>query len=212
MSVTCPHCSGEVEEDFGLVECPHCNQQFMVSVDGDAEVSANEVEPGFLASDQMFDMDDSVLKNHDEASGVAEQEAYEAVHEEPNEFSNEEQHLEQIEAPYIEEVQPEELEPAPIEPTSPNISNLAGESESITQESSPFVYSINIKGIDTADIRRDLKDTLTDMRLRIDVDAIINSIDQGEVTIANVSSVKAALIVQRLRSLPVDLSWQQRRA
>ena len=36
--IHCPYCQVEVEQDFGLVQCPQCNKNFFIHVDGGVEL------------------------------------------------------------------------------------------------------------------------------------------------------------------------------
>ena len=70
-------------------------------------------------------------------------------------------------------------------------------------------YCLYISGVDTAEIKRDLKDSLMDRRFLWDIDAILSQVQNGELKIDGVSSVKAALIVSRIKNLPVEIRWEQ---
>ncbi len=70
-------------------------------------------------------------------------------------------------------------------------------------------YNVAIAGIDTAEIRLQFREAITDRRMLWDVDQILRSIQNGEVKISNISPVKAYLLILRLRPLPLSISWEQ---
>lgn len=41
----CPVCAGAIPDDFGLIECPSCNAQLLVHMDGRVEYSSGEQPP-----------------------------------------------------------------------------------------------------------------------------------------------------------------------
>lgn len=70
-------------------------------------------------------------------------------------------------------------------------------------------YSIRIVGIDTEKIRRDLEEALNDARLFRDFSEVWKTLRRGELSLTQLSALKAAIIIQRIKSLPVDISWSQ---
>jgi hypothetical protein len=70
-------------------------------------------------------------------------------------------------------------------------------------------YSVTISGIDTGELRTRVLEALTDKKFLWDVNALIKSIRAGELTLSDVSAVKAALLVSRLRSFSLDVHWEQ---
>lgn len=98
--------------------------------------------------------------------------------------------------------------PAVIEPSTPisDLSNLANETEAQTGS---LRYNISIAGIDTAEIRKEFRDLISDRRFLWDVDGILRSIQAGKVRMKDISAVKAILLIHRLRSLPVHVQWEQ---
>ena len=100
--------------------------------------------------------------------------------------------------------------PSPVVPVTPisDMSQLANTTETDAQTGS-IRYNIAIAGIDTAEIRKEFRELLSDRRFLFDVDAVLKSIRSGRVRMQNVTAVKAILLIQRLRGLPVNVQWEQ---
>lgn len=177
--VACPVCSGEIEEDFGLVECGHCGSPVLLSGEGQAEAQLETQEP------------------------APEQYIAEAIEE-----LAEESPAEVFQPP----AESEPLDSTPAEDFSLNVDALVGDQSAGTSQDMGLSYTVWIKGIDSSAIRREIKDTLGDLKFRLDIDGLLTGVRNGELQIPSLSPVKAALLVQRLRVLPVELRWEQERA
>jgi hypothetical protein len=70
-------------------------------------------------------------------------------------------------------------------------------------------YDLTISGIDTADLRTEVFESFVDKRLGWDVDQLMNSITHGVLEMKAVPAIKAHVIVQRLKSLPLQIRWDQ---
>lgn len=70
-------------------------------------------------------------------------------------------------------------------------------------------YSLLIEGIDSGKIHKDLRDALTDNRLGIDLDALLKQVNAGSLRITGLNPVKASVIINRVKYLPLKLSWRQ---
>ena len=200
----CPNCSASITDDFGLTECANCHAQLLVHIDGQVEFSGSA-----------------------DAQPVAEEPAYEEpAYEEPTfeEPAYEEPAYEEpvyAEAPVEESApsydfdEPEPApEPAPVAPVgndSPDLSDIAafGNSEASGGREGALRYNVRITGIDTVDVREAVREALTDRKFVWDTDEIVRSIKDGACEIAGVSSVKAHVLITRLRQLPVEVEWEQ---
>ncbi len=84
-----------------------------------------------------------------------------------------------------------------------------GNSDASTAREGGYRFNLLIYGIDSVDIRNDVKDALTDGRFLWDLESLLSQIEQGVLKLNDLSAVKSALIVQRLKTLPVDIKWEQ---
>lgn len=73
----------------------------------------------------------------------------------------------------------------------------------------PLSYRIELSGIDSIEIRRELKNALTDRRFLWDVERLMRSIEGGQLVIDSVAPVKAYVLVARIISLPIEIKWEQ---
>lgn len=108
-------------------------------------------------------------------------------------------------------------EPAPpaytsaSSPGSSDLSDVArfGNSDISGSRDGALRYTVFIEGIDTSDVRIAFREALTDRKFVWDIDNILRSVRNGEVTIPNVSPAKAYILISRLRNLPLRVRWEQ---
>lgn len=113
--------------------------------------------------------------------------------------------------PETEQYESRSTDQAPSQVDSPDLQDVAqfaNSSESGGREGN-LKYSIIVTGIDTADVREAFKEALTDKKLLWDIDEILKKIKMGKVSIENVSSTKAYIVVTRLKHLPLKVTWEQ---
>ena len=72
-----------------------------------------------------------------------------------------------------------------------------------------FVYNVSIQDIDSKEIREYLREAINDTRFNWDVSAIIAQIKDGELLLRNLSPVKASILINRIKRLPVKIRWEQ---
>lgn len=73
----------------------------------------------------------------------------------------------------------------------------------------PLSYGIVIEGIELAETFSQLRDAITDSRFAWDADKVMKSIKSGRLELKGMNATKAALLVHRLKYLPVEISWSQ---
>lgn len=222
----CPVCSGDIADDFGLIECTHCSAQLIVHVDGRVEHSgAPADEPPPLVGAQNESGDPEFNEEADFGSSYNEPPPQPEPEPEPE---PEQEYQSESEDAYESEPSPEATsepdpnfldepadEPPPVYSSqpldSPDLSDVAefGNSDQSGARDGALRYTLMISGIDTAAVRDSLREALTDRKLMWDTDQIIRSIRNGRLQIENVSAVKAYVLVSRLRNLPVQIKWEQ---
>lgn len=69
-------------------------------------------------------------------------------------------------------------------------------------------YTIRIKGIDSSSLRQSVLNVLRDKRLGLVSDEIKGKIVQGELTIMGLNPVKASMIMNTLKDLPLEINWE----
>lgn len=112
---------------------------------------------------------------------------------------------------YEEPIYEEPLEPEIKKEVTSDMSDIAkfGNSSMSQAREGSLLFDIYISGIDTADIRSQVREALTDTRFVWDAQAFMARLRNGELRIKDVSAIKSAIIIQRLRSVPVDVRWEQ---
>ncbi|MCB0412621.1 MAG: zinc ribbon domain-containing protein [Bdellovibrionales bacterium] len=176
----CPNCQADISDDFGLVTCEACGASLFVEMDG--SIVANSDIPENAQMDQVEEPVQDV----------------EALQEEQ----------------WVEEIPSEELsyEESPEDENyeSPMADVLEyANSEASQGREGPLVYRLVISGIDSAELRKELKESLTDRRLSWDADELMKEIVQGRLVIEGLSAVKTYVVVNRLAYLPLQIEWEQ---
>jgi hypothetical protein len=95
--------------------------------------------------------------------------------------------------------------------TTPDMSDIAEFGNSTVSQGREGILRFNlyITGIDTADLRNEIRDALRDDRFLWDTENIISKIKNGELVLNEITPVKSAILLQRLRSISVDIRWEQ---
>ena len=193
----CPSCQNELPDDFGLVDCSHCSAGLYIEFDGSVRLR----EQGGVGTTPVPISHSAHNQNEDMAEQI------------------------RVEPPILLETEPEAseiIEEVPLNPLPPMIlaepartdqvlEDLVafGNSQVSSSRDGAYFYDLVISGIDSADLRLEVKEALTDQLFLWDAEAMIRTMDLGELVLRQMTSVKAALVVQRLMSLPVKLKWTQ---
>jgi hypothetical protein len=185
----CPNCQAEINEDFGLVTCASCGAQVLIEMDGVAgqgvaSAGAAENEPPLppIPSAGLLDELSQVLV--DDVSSASELPPI-PVQEAPRTRASEE--------------------------ASVDMRKLAdfGNSDSSQGREGYLRFDLFISGIDTVDVRNEIREILSDARFLWDADQLIQSMRNGEIRLKELTAVKSAILVSRLRSLAVEIRWEQ---
>ena len=72
-----------------------------------------------------------------------------------------------------------------------------------------FVYQLVFEGIDSKEIREAVRQELDDSRFGWDTHALLNGVQGGKLVIERLSAIKASILVNRLKRLPLKIKWQQ---
>jgi hypothetical protein len=185
----CPVCQTENAADFGLVNCTSCGSPFFVEIDGSAS-AAMATPPAIAEARPTIEADFG-------GDLLVAPELPETL---------------EVPAP-LEMAIPPEAPAGPGVPATPiedlrSIADYGNSEESLAREGA-YKFTLHVSGIDTAEIKQEVKYALGDSRFLWDIDALLATVKEGELTLVDVSAVKAALAVQRLKLLPVDIKWEQ---
>jgi hypothetical protein len=72
-----------------------------------------------------------------------------------------------------------------------------------------FNYTLTISGIDSAAIRAQIEEALSDSKFNWNVIQLMAQINGGVLIIRSMNAVKASILMQRVKYLPVKVSWRQ---
>ena len=183
----CPKCKAELLQDFGLVTCPSCGHVSILDIMGEIQEAVAPVE---VAPPPI----------HEDLPAAAEEPAFE------NPFMNFDLNS-NPEASHIETLAEEPTAPmAPAE--SMNLSEYAN-SEFSQGKDGAFVYNVSISDIDSKEIREFLREAINDTRFGWDPQSIMAQVKHGELLLKNMSPVKASILINRIKRLPVKIRWEQ---
>ncbi len=231
----CPACQSALPDDFGLIDCPSCSVGLFVEFDGSVRLReegaatysepepqieqspASSLEANFelnfpeaqepllepMPGETGPEMEEPRMEHHSSAT-IASPFSQVLAQPEPLEISR----LAEDEIP-LNPAPPMNISPSPL--ATPGVEDLVEYGNSLASAARDGVlhYDLHITGIDTVDIRRAIQEALTDPLFLWDVESLMKSAHLGELKIRQVPSVKAAIVVQRLTSLPVEISWVQ---
>lgn len=195
---TCPNCGYQLKDDYGMQTCPGCANVVLIDFDGNIRMAddvANDVAPidpeapvemagnsQEMSQDIGFDM----LSRVDEPLAV--------------------------DAPHLFDVSREEAAQPPQDfgpPGDPLSLNEFANSEVSQARDGFYLFRVRLVGIDSKETREALKAALDDARFGWDVSTLMSHIEKGELVFERLSPVKASVVVQRCKSLPIDISWEQ---
>ncbi|MCX7978766.1 MAG: hypothetical protein N2578_07155, partial [Bdellovibrionaceae bacterium] len=77
------------------------------------------------------------------------------------------------------------------------------------ENQSPVTYSITIRGLDLAEHLQSVRDALTDSKFGWDTGELMSKVNNGELILSNLSPLVTVVLVNRIKYLPVELSWSQ---
>ena len=214
----CPKCGQAIDADFGMFNCPSCQAFLSVDLDGQVSIAVGDdplsPEQNALnnvveepAADNIdygnfdsFDIDPSIAKAEAEPSqdlGVAigSENELPDISDLPNASA-------EIEAEAIESTRVLD---------SANLDDVVafGNSELSSSQTGGILYDIYLSGIDTAEIREEIRLHIEDKKFLWNVEDLLRSIKNGRLIIRRVNAVKTAIFIQRIKHLDIDIQWKQ---
>jgi hypothetical protein len=223
----CPVCNNRIDANFGMVQCPQCQTVLFVDFSGNIVIGGSEEPSEDSVVDIELPMDSyAEVPTTDENPDFSNQESSEQLHWNSTENPEipetlEPQHEEQFDAftPNGEESpgfsQPLQEQPVAAPPVFDEVkSQDEAADESVAFDSNSEVttgtgfYQINIEGIDSADIRKNVLNSLLDHRLGLVNNEIAETISGGQLSIRGLNAIKASFIINSLKALPIELKWK----
>lgn len=72
-----------------------------------------------------------------------------------------------------------------------------------------YLFRVWITGIDSKEVRSALREEMSDGRFQWDVEEMMANIKAGRLQISNLSPVKASILINRIKRLPLQIRWEQ---
>ena len=109
-----------------------------------------------------------------------------------------------------ETLEPQVEEPLP-QKVSTDFSDISafGNSDFSGAPDGILKFNIYIKGIDNSEVLDFIRESLLDERFMWNVDELLGNIQNGELELRDISPVKASIVVNRLKALPLEIRWEQ---
>ena len=73
----------------------------------------------------------------------------------------------------------------------------------------PMSYSVIVAKIDTKELRNQILEAINDPKFGWDPREVMKSVQAGVLHFNDLNPVKASVLVQKLRDLPIEISWTQ---
>jgi hypothetical protein len=210
--VQCPNCQANLKDDIGLVTCASCGSQVLLELDGSVSQalpsptnSSNILTDETYRPAEMLDIFSPTSQPMDSPTNLDISLDHSA--ETP---MNPSSHSLSI-APLLNSPsQSPASDPRPKAPAESmqDVVDYANSTSSQGREGL-LRFHVTITGIDTTDIRKKIADVISDERFLWDTNQLISSIQSGRLEIRELTPVKAALLVQKLKQLPVEIYWEQ---
>ena len=192
----CPKCQTELLQDSGLALCSSCGHPSVINIDGSIQEMAAEPtpQPSAHADETSDPAIASIAFMQNESAGSPPTSGFS---------------LFEGDAPQPQAAsQNDPFENVQQGSESVSISEYAN-SELSQGKNGAFVYNVSIQDIDSKEIREYLREAINDARFNWDVSAIISQIKDGELLLRNLSPVKASILINRIKRLPVKIRWEQ---
>jgi hypothetical protein len=230
----CPKCGTVIQDNGFMIICPGCKASLFLDADGNLyDPSAGLPDSSPETAPETFEQPEvpiSAPPGHDapfsfaDFPPIAADESAAQHSFEPGPSSRDEPFS--YEAPLTEEPMPElALDGAietlfmPVEnevknpdfgpPDDPLGINDYANSEISQAKDGLLVFRIFISGIDSKEVKQSIREAIEDSRFGWDAAEIIGKIKRGDLRIEQVSAVKASILINRIKRLPVKIRWEQ---
>ena len=68
---------------------------------------------------------------------------------------------------------------------------------------------VTIQGIDTPELRSEVEEALSDKKFMWDTDGLMRSVKSGRLIIDNATPLKAAILIDRIKGMNLEIKWEQ---
>lgn len=231
----CPKCAAILAEDYGMVTCSSCGAILFVDIEGvahmgsDAESAPEAPEVTSVdvpsetpqsepppANDWLVPMEEPLSPSFEPEAPSLEPMSEPAPPAE-GDFSMDAFLGYEDPTPPAPPAPAEDEPELGIEPPVPDFGpaddplgiNEYANSEISQAKDGLLVFRVFLSGIDTKEIRESIREAISDSRFGWDVPEILGQIEKGRLSIENVSPVKASILINRMKKLPIRIRWEQ---
>lgn len=224
---TCPKCSTALPDDYGMVTCPSCAVVLFVDMEGVAHAAGDEPQPvaeatpfvpelpAVVVEDEGGAFDLGAFQPPGEALGASSSSAQE---EPPAHDMGQVPMASDQEAPAAELNMEAFLgyggsgadsDSSQIDANDPLGISAYANSELSSAKDGSLVVTVTISGIDTKDLRTEIRQALQDSRFGWDASAVMSTVRGGMLRLERISPVKATIVINRIKNLAVQIRWEQ---
>lgn len=220
MKSQCPCCRQELEFSLStenpignLIECSHCqsvlkwdSQALQVVRKGITESSPKFATEEHSSQESCSAIEELGVSNESQEENLSNTPAQSPQEETDSVQSSPASPKEEIPIENTEEV----AEPAASIAKEQNLSDVEayGNKES-SAYTSLLRYDLQISGVDSVSVEKQIESILKDSRLKIDVKACMEQKKNNTLCLKSLNPVKAVYLVSQLIHLPLELSWKQ---
>lgn len=230
----CPKCAAQLNGEYGMVECPSCGIFVFVDMDGighisgDADASDNPLlgNPADISPDVSSDISpdispdilvepsadlsmdrpvDQMMEPPDFLPPLVQEEEVAAL----GSVDDHSGDLDMDALLGFNQTAPEPVAEEFGAPGDPLGLNEYANSEISQAKDGLLTFKILISGIDSKEMRESLRSALDDQRFGWNPNALISRISKGALLIENVASVKAVILINRIKRMSLKVRWEQ---
>ena len=216
----CPYCDHSIQVDFGITTCDACGVALFIDMEGNIKANEDSPESGEelegskeyqeedkeeYQEEHPLESQDAQGDQEDQGDQDSQQELSDAEDLSGTEESSDAEDLSGTEESSDAEESNDNESSSNYEDFS-DVKEFGNSSQSQAGEGA-CVYSVTVKGIDTKDLSSSVFDALTDSRLGLDISP--ESVKEGVLYLKGLNPVQASVIVNRLKSIAVEINWVQ---
>jgi hypothetical protein len=201
---TCPNCGAKLKDDYGMVSCESCQSILFIDMDGNANLNLGDLPPGepifpgaspepggSTPADYEMKYDQGLPALESDAMGVGVAGGGDRT--EPGISSY---------------VGSQQVTPASDANDPLGLSSYANSEVSMGKDGL-LLFDVLVEGIDSKEVREMVREVMSDRRFAWNADELLKNLSRGVLRLGRVSPVKASILINRLKHLPIRIKWEQ---
>lgn len=195
----CPQCGAALPGDFGLVECESCHAMVFINMDGAANIQGENSSSAEEKNEDIENIQDAEFFESNWSPPEEPSQESLLPSNNPEDLSTNQESGESVEPNW---------ESSPPEISNIDISEFANKEQS-RAGTGQFVYDVEIYNIDSPEVRQALETALDDSRFSWQAEEVLAKIKDGRLRLEKLSAIKASVLLSKIKTLSVGLSWYQ---